>query len=142
MISYYSPLKLWILPINSIEVIFRSSHWRRSAKIFEYVFFKVANLQSIQLHLCSKSMENTCEGVQLEACNSNKKLNSFAGIFWLVLAQLQNRLFVEYLPVAAYVRCLKEKEWKKWKCFYCTQSDILLCGIARFSRANNKLRTF
>ena len=28
-------------------------------------------------------------------------------------------------------------------CFYCTQSDILLCGIARFSRANkNKLRTF
>ena len=28
-------------------------------------------------------------------------------------------------------------------CFYCTQSDILLCDIARFSRANkNKLRTF
>ena len=28
-------------------------------------------------------------------------------------------------------------------CFYCTQSDILLCGIARFSRGNkNKLRTF
>ena len=39
--------------------------------------------------------------------------------------------------------------WKKknerndiW-CFYGTQSDILLCGIARFSRGNkNKLRTF
>ena len=28
-------------------------------------------------------------------------------------------------------------------CFYSTQSDILLCGIARFSRGNkNKLRTF
>ena len=28
-------------------------------------------------------------------------------------------------------------------CFYCTQSDILLCGIARFSRGSkNKLRTF
>ena len=27
--------------------------------------------------------------------------------------------------------------------FYCTQSDILLCGIASFSRRNkNKLRTF
>ena len=72
-------------------------------------------------------------------------MNSFAGIFWLVLAQLQNRFFVEHLPVAAYVRCLKEKEWKKWNivCFYCTQSDILLCDIARFSRGNkNKLRTF
>ena len=39
--------------------------------------------------------------------------------------------------------------WKKKNkkneivCFYCTQSDILLCGIARFSRENkNKLRTF
>ena len=41
-------------------------------------------------------------------------MNSFAGIFWLVLAQLQNQFFVEHLPVAAYVRCLKEKEWKKW----------------------------
>ena len=28
-------------------------------------------------------------------------------------------------------------------CFYCTQSDILLCGTARFSRGNkNKLRPF
>ena len=40
----------------------------------------------------------------------NEKLNSFSGIF----AQLQNRFFVEHLPVAAYVRCLKEKKWKKW----------------------------
>ena len=63
--SYYSSLKLWILPINRIEVILRSSHWRCSAKIFEYMFFKIANLQSIQLHLCSKSMKNTCERVQL-----------------------------------------------------------------------------
>ena len=72
------------------------------------------------------------------------KLNSFASIFWLVLAQLQNRLFVEHLPMAAYVRCLKEKEWKKWNsCFYCTQSDILLCAISRFSWGNkNKLKTF
>ena len=57
-------------------------------------------------------------------------MNSFAGIFWLVLAQLQNHFFIEHLPVAAYVRFLKEK-------------DILLCGITRFSRGNkNKLRTF
>ena len=41
-------------------------------------------------------------------------MNPFAGIFWLVLPQLQNRFFVEHLTVAAYVRCLKEKEWKKW----------------------------
>ena len=47
------------------------------------------------------------------ACNFNENLNSFAGIFWLVLVQLQNRFFVEHLPVAAYVRCLKEKERKK-----------------------------
>ena len=58
-------LKLWTLPINSIEMILRSSHWRRSAKMFENVFFKIANLQNIQLHLCSKSTKNTCEGVQL-----------------------------------------------------------------------------
>ena len=39
--------------------------------------------------------------------------------------------------------------WKKKNgkigivCFYCTQSDIFLCDIARFSRGNkNKLRTF
>ena len=60
------------------------------------------------------------------------------------MAQLQNRFFIEHHPVAAYVRCLKEKEWKKKiVCFYSTKSDILLCGIARFSRGNkNKLRTF
>ena len=71
-------------------------------------------------------------------------MNSFAGIFWLVLAQLQNRFFVEHLPVAAYVCCLKEKEWKKKNLnFNCTKSDILLWGIARFSRGNKKkLRTF
>ena len=48
-----------------------------------------------------------------EKLNFNEKLNSFAGIFWLVLAQLQNQFFAEHLPVAAYERCLKEKEWKK-----------------------------
>ena len=32
---------------------------------------------------------------------------------------------------------------EKRVCFYSTKSDILLCGIARFSRGNkNKLRTF
>ena len=69
---------------------------------------------------------------------------SFAGIFLVVLAQSQNRFFVEHLPVAGYVRCLKEKEWKK------LNSVILLyslwhffCGIARYIRGNkNKLRTF
>ena len=35
VISYYSSLKLSILPINSIEVILRSSHWIRSAKIYK-----------------------------------------------------------------------------------------------------------
>ena len=76
-------------------------------------------------------------------CNFTEKLNSFAGIFWLVLAQLQNRFFVEHLPVATYVRCWRKKnERNEIVCFYCTQSDIL-CGIAKFSRGNkNKLRTF
>ena len=107
MISYYSSLKLWILLINSIEVIMRSSRWRRSAKIFEYVFnfSKVANL------------------------------NSFAGIFWLVLAHLQNRFFVEHLPVAAYVRCLKEKEWKKWN------SVFLLHSVCHFSLWHCKVQS-
>ena len=37
----------------------------------------------------------------------------------------------------------KKNERNEIVCFYCTQSDILLCGIARFSRGNkNKLRTF
>ena len=71
-------------------------------------------------------------------------MNSFADIFWLVLTQLQNRFFVEHLPVAAYVRCVKEKEWKKWN------SVFLLYSVWhsslwqwRFSRGNkNKLRTF
>ena len=55
-------------------------------------------------------------------------LNSFADIFWLVLSQLQNRFFVDHLPMAAYVCCLKEKEWNEIESFHCTQSDILLCG--------------
>ena len=68
----------------------------------------------------------------------------FDRIFWLVLAQLQSSFFIEHLPVAVYVRCLKEKEERnEIVCFYCTQSDIFLCGIARFSQENkNKLRTF
>ena len=37
----------------------------------------------------------------------------------------------------------KKNERKKIVCFYSTKPDILLCGIARFSRENkNKLRTF
>ena len=71
-------------------------------------------------------------------------MNSFAGNCWLVLAQLQNRFFIEHLPVAAYVRCLKEKknESSVWQKKWTAQSGIL-CGIANFSRGNkNKLRTF
>ena len=114
VISHYSSSKLSILPINSIEVILRSSHWRRSTKIFEYVFFKIANLQSIQLYLCSKSMKKDFNSVKLQtwSLHFNEKLNSFAGIFWLVLVQLPNWFFVEHLSVAAYVLYLKEKEWK------------------------------
>ena len=37
----------------------------------------------------------------------------------------------------------KKNERNEIVCLYCTQSDILLCGIARFNRGNkNKLRTF
>ena len=37
----------------------------------------------------------------------------------------------------------KKNERNEIVCFYCIQSDILLCGIVRFSRGNkNKLRTF
>ena len=36
----------------------------------------------------------------------------------------------------------KKNERNEIVCFYCTHSDILFCGIARFSRGNkNKLRT-
>ena len=71
-------------------------------------------------------------------------MNFFAGIFWLVLSQLQIQFFLEHLPVVAYVTPWKKKnERNDIVCFYCTQSTILLCGIARFSRLNkNKLRTF
>ena len=127
VISYYSYLKLSLLPLNSIEVILRSSHLRRSAKICEYVFFKIVNLQSVQLHLCSKSMKNSCEG--------NEKLNSFAGIFWLVLAQLQNQFFVEHFTLAAYVRCLKEKERKKW------YSAFLLYSVSHSSLLHCKIQS-
>ena len=41
-------------------------------------------------------------------------MNSFAGVFWLFLAQSQNQFLQSTSPVTAYVRCLKEKEWKKW----------------------------
>ena len=45
--------------------------------------------------------------------------------------------------MAAYVRCLKERMKEMKVCFYCTQSDILLCGIARLNQGSkNKLRTF
>ena len=37
----------------------------------------------------------------------------------------------------------KKNERNEIVCFYCTQPDIFLCGIARFSPGNkNKLRTF
>ena len=37
----------------------------------------------------------------------------------------------------------KKNERNEIVCFYCTQPDILLCGIARFSRGNKgKLKTF
>ena len=39
--------------------------------------------------------------------------------------------------------CKKKNKRNEIACFYRTQSDILLCGIARFNRGNkNKLRTF
>ena len=50
-------------------------------------------------------------------------MNSFAGIFGLVLTQLQNWFFVEHLLVAAYVRCLKEKEWKKSNSVILSEAD-------------------
>ena len=56
---------------------------------------------------------NFSKVADLKSGNFNEKLNSFAGIFWLVLAQLENRFFVERLPMSAYVRFLKEKWWKK-----------------------------
>ena len=69
----YPLIALWNVEYSLLILL--KSHWEAaiekifekiySAKIFEYVFFKIANLQSLQLHLCSKSMKNTCEGVQL-----------------------------------------------------------------------------
>ena len=45
------------------------------------------------------------------------------------------------LPMCAASK--KKNERNEIVCFYSTQSDILLCGIAMFSRGNkNKLRTF
>ena len=75
-------------------------------------------------------------------------MNSFAGIFWLVLAQLQNQFFVKHLPVAAYMCCLyallERNRMKEMKyCVFIVLSLIFFCGIARFSRGKkNKLRTF
>ena len=47
----------------------------------------------------------------------------------------------QWLPMCAAWRKKNERNEIVW--FYCTQSDILLCGIARFSQGNkNKLRTF
>ena len=68
-------------------------------------------------------------------------MNSFAGIFWLVLAQLQNRYFVEHLPVAAYVRLEKKKKWNSVFLFCSVwHSSLWHCKIQ--SGNKNKLRTF
>ena len=71
-------------------------------------------------------------------------MNSFAGVFWLFLAQSQNQFFAEHLPSDCLCALLERKRMKKMKyCFYCTQYDILLCAIAKFCRGKkNKLRTF
>ena len=105
-------------------MILRSSPWKRSAKIFVYVFFKIANLQSLQLHLCSNSMKNTCEGVQI--------------------SRVAETLFYRTPPSGCLCTAWKKKnERNEIVCFYSIQSGILLCGIARFSRGNkSKLRTF
>ena len=112
MISYYSFLKLWPLPINSIEVILRISHWRRSGKRFEYVlFFKTSNLQRYSC-ICVQNLRK----MPVKKFNFSKVADLKPATLmknWTLL-QLQNRFFVEHLPVTAYVRCLKEKEWKKW----------------------------
>ena len=103
----YSSLKPWILPINRTEVILRSSHYRRSAKIFEYVFFKIANLRSMQLHLCSKSMKEFNFGKDVSQKPAILlKLNSLTGIFWLFLTHLLNSYVVEHLPIASTHRIL------------------------------------
>ena len=53
-------------------------------------------------------------------------------------------IFCRTPPSGCLCALLERKRMKEMKvCLYCTQSDILLCGIARFSRRNkNKLRTF
>ena len=63
---------------------------------------------------------------------------------WYFLRSCWTYFFVEHLPVTALCAAWKKKnERNEIVCLYCTQSDILLCGIARFSRENkNKLRTF
>ena len=71
-----------------------------------------------------------------------KSQNSFAGIFWLFLVQLQNKFFVEHLPVVAYVRCLKEKELKKWNSVFLLysgwHSSVALQGSVGEIRTNQK----
>ena len=139
MISYYSSLKLWILPINSIEVILRSSHWRRSAKIFEHNCIFVQNLWKIPV-----KEFNFSKVANLKPATSMKNWTpsqEFFDWFWHCCRTdfLQNTS--QWLPMCAAWK--KKNERNEIVCFYCTQSDILPCGIARFTRENkNKLRTF
>ena len=136
MISYYSSLKLWILPNNSTEAILRSCHWRRSAKIFECV------IQNSSTKYTAASVFKVYEKHLWKSSTLVKSQNSFAGIFWLFLVQLQNKFFVEHLPVVAYVRCLKEKEWKKWNSVFLLysgwHSSVALQGSVGEIRTNQE----
>ena len=61
------------------------------------------------VHVTETEITLFCNTWVLFATNKSFCRNSQLYTF---LAQLQNQFFVEHLPVAAYVLCLKEKEWK------------------------------
>ena len=79
-------------------------------KYLKYVFFKIANLQNYSC-ICVQNLRkisvkefNFSKVAGLKPVTLTKKLNSFAGIFCLVLAQLQNQFLEnasQWLPLCA-----------------------------------------
>ena len=53
---------------------------------------------------------------------------------------MQNLFFVEHLPVAAYVRFLKEKEWRKWNSVFIVLS--LTFFFVALQGSVGEIRTF
>ena len=119
-------------------MILTSSHWTRSAKIFEYVFSK-------ELKECSwRSSWRSSTSVKLQtwSVELSWKIELLCRYFLIGFSTVAEPSFCRIPPSGRLYAVLGRKRMKEMSFGY-TQSDIILCGIVRFSLVNkNRLRTF